>query len=140
MPKGRAKKRITYTRRFVNVTLTGGKRKVPRASDEMDRGICVDVSSDEPEHPRRINVPDEHYSCLNRRLEVVERDGQDHWTTCQARRVSNRQQRAAVGPSDYDLKMLRGCILYSRHTPIYPMNCKTLSFHRSRTSSSLLSC
>ena len=27
-PKGRAKKRITYTRRFVNVTLTGGKRKV----------------------------------------------------------------------------------------------------------------
>ncbi|RQM06529.1 hypothetical protein DH86_00003231, partial [Scytalidium sp. 3C] len=27
-PKGRAKKRITYTRRFVNVTLTGGKRKM----------------------------------------------------------------------------------------------------------------
>ncbi|KAJ6257258.1 40S ribosomal protein S30-B [Drechslerella dactyloides] len=27
-PKGRAKKRILYTRRFVNVTLTGGKRKV----------------------------------------------------------------------------------------------------------------
>lgn len=27
-PKGRAKKRIEYTRRFVNVTLTGGKRKV----------------------------------------------------------------------------------------------------------------
>jgi small subunit ribosomal protein S30e len=31
-PKGRAKKRITYTRRFVNVTLTGGKRKVSRLS------------------------------------------------------------------------------------------------------------
>ncbi|KAI9873276.1 MAG: hypothetical protein M1830_000585 [Pleopsidium flavum] len=29
-PKGRAKKRITYTRRFVNVTMTGGKRKVER--------------------------------------------------------------------------------------------------------------
>jgi small subunit ribosomal protein S30e len=29
-PKGRAKKRLTYTRRFVNVTLTGGKRKVRR--------------------------------------------------------------------------------------------------------------
>ena len=29
-PKGRAKKRITYTRRFVNVTMTGGKRKVRR--------------------------------------------------------------------------------------------------------------
>ena len=28
VPKGRAKKRIQYTRRFVNVTLTGGKRKV----------------------------------------------------------------------------------------------------------------
>jgi len=27
-PKGRAKKRLQYTRRFVNVTLTGGKRKV----------------------------------------------------------------------------------------------------------------
>ena len=27
-PKGRAKKRVEYTRRFVNVTLTGGKRKV----------------------------------------------------------------------------------------------------------------
>ncbi|KAK9789846.1 hypothetical protein SCARD494_08808 [Seiridium cardinale] len=27
-PKGRAKKRLVYTRRFVNVTLTGGKRKM----------------------------------------------------------------------------------------------------------------
>ncbi|KAK3071625.1 40S ribosomal protein S30 [Teratosphaeriaceae sp. CCFEE 6253] len=27
-PKGRAKKRIQYTRRFVNVTMTGGKRKM----------------------------------------------------------------------------------------------------------------
>jgi small subunit ribosomal protein S30e len=27
-PKGRARKRLIYTRRFVNVTLTGGKRKV----------------------------------------------------------------------------------------------------------------
>ncbi|TPX09841.1 uncharacterized protein E0L32_008863 [Thyridium curvatum] len=27
-PKGRARKRLVYTRRFVNVTLTGGKRKV----------------------------------------------------------------------------------------------------------------
>ncbi|RAH57578.1 40S ribosomal protein S30 [Aspergillus piperis CBS 112811] len=26
-PKGRARKRLVYTRRFVNVTLTGGKRK-----------------------------------------------------------------------------------------------------------------
>jgi len=28
LPKGRARKRMLYTRRFVNVTLTGGKRKV----------------------------------------------------------------------------------------------------------------
>ena len=28
VPKGRAKKRIQYTRRFVNVTMTGGKRKM----------------------------------------------------------------------------------------------------------------
>jgi small subunit ribosomal protein S30e len=27
-PKGRARKRILYTRRFVNVTMTGGKRKM----------------------------------------------------------------------------------------------------------------
>jgi hypothetical protein len=27
-PKGRALKRVKYTRRFVNVTMTGGKRKV----------------------------------------------------------------------------------------------------------------
>ncbi|KAF7590128.1 hypothetical protein BBP40_003241 [Aspergillus hancockii] len=27
-PKGRARKRIIYTRRFVNVTMTGGKRKM----------------------------------------------------------------------------------------------------------------
>ncbi|KAJ5591542.1 40S ribosomal protein S30 [Penicillium hispanicum] len=27
-PKGRAYKRVQYTRRFVNVTMTGGKRKV----------------------------------------------------------------------------------------------------------------
>jgi len=33
-PKGRAKKRITYTRRFVNVTMTGGKRKVRQHSHE----------------------------------------------------------------------------------------------------------
>ncbi|PNY29048.1 uncharacterized protein TCAP_01035 [Tolypocladium capitatum] len=30
VPKGRALKRLKYTRRFVNVTLTGGKRKVSR--------------------------------------------------------------------------------------------------------------
>ncbi|KAL4757966.1 40S ribosomal protein eS30 [Aspergillus foveolatus] len=27
LPKGRAMKRLKYTRRFVNVTMTGGKRK-----------------------------------------------------------------------------------------------------------------
>lgn len=33
VPKGRALKRIKYTRRFVNVTMTGGKRKVSFATD-----------------------------------------------------------------------------------------------------------
>lgn len=37
-PKGRAKKRITYTRRFVNVTMTGGKRKV--RNQEALKGHC----------------------------------------------------------------------------------------------------
>lgn len=36
-PKGRAKKRITYTRRFVNVTLTGGKRKVSIVSGPLTK-------------------------------------------------------------------------------------------------------
>lgn len=71
--KGRAKKRLTYTRRFVNVTLTGGKRKV--RTEPIIRGIrdgagrtaVVDKanmkedvltslpSTDEPQ-PHRINV------------------------------------------------------------------------------------
>ena len=40
-PKGRAKKRITYTRRFVNVTMTGGKRKV-RDTDFARRATTCD--------------------------------------------------------------------------------------------------
>ena len=54
-PKGRAKKRITYTRRFVNVTLTGGKRKVrhiPFASSRMSQ--LTKPSLDEPQ-PNHIN-------------------------------------------------------------------------------------
>ena len=42
-PKGRALKRIKYTRRFVNVTMTGGKRKV--SCMEITR-ICVEGSAD----------------------------------------------------------------------------------------------
>ena len=49
-PKGRAKKRITYTRRFVNVTMTGGKRKVshilyiyPFAMLVLGLGICNEL-------------------------------------------------------------------------------------------------
>jgi hypothetical protein len=40
-PKGRAKKRLTYTRRFVNVTMTGGKRKVS-SDDEARQGAHAD--------------------------------------------------------------------------------------------------
>ena len=44
-PKGRAKKRITYTRRFVNVTLTGGKRKVSIQTTEQDSENATDHSN-----------------------------------------------------------------------------------------------
>lgn len=37
-PKGRARKRILYTRRFVNVTMTGGKRKVCSTGWNDERG------------------------------------------------------------------------------------------------------
>jgi len=42
-PKGRAKKRITYTRRFVNVTMTGGKRKVQRLIHPLSISIQAQV-------------------------------------------------------------------------------------------------
>jgi small subunit ribosomal protein S30e len=41
-PKGRAKKRLTYTRRFINVTLTGGKRKVRKARMQTPEIQCAD--------------------------------------------------------------------------------------------------
>ncbi|KAL7773440.1 hypothetical protein CFE70_003404 [Pyrenophora teres f. teres 0-1] len=49
-PKGRAKKRLTYTRRFVNVTMTGGKRKHEREGkrnehDELENTVMNSVSS-----------------------------------------------------------------------------------------------
>ncbi|KAI5201668.1 hypothetical protein E4T39_05078 [Aureobasidium subglaciale] len=54
-PKGRAKKRITYTRRFVNVTMTGGKRKVRTSfawSSPLSTG--TDRGTDEPQ-PYLVN-------------------------------------------------------------------------------------
>ena len=69
-PKGRAKKRITYTRRFVNVTMTGGKRKVRNTTCSVAasrsttlwiynfRGIvhiCLYLSLDEPQ-PDHLNL------------------------------------------------------------------------------------
>jgi small subunit ribosomal protein S30e len=54
-PKGRAKKRITYTRRFVNVTLTGGKRKVSRLFYEIQKQSTADVAIDEPQ-PNLISI------------------------------------------------------------------------------------
>ena len=53
-PKGRAKKRITYTRSFVNVTLTGGKRKV-RTPNHSTTKIISDLNfADEPQ-PNHID-------------------------------------------------------------------------------------
>lgn len=69
-PKGRARKRLIYTRRFVNVTLTGGKRKVRTRTklllrrDVMKHIPPVDLiepttahtSPDEP-RPHGLNSP-----------------------------------------------------------------------------------
>jgi hypothetical protein len=46
-PKGRAKKRLTYTRRFVNVTMTGGKRKVS-SGWRITRGMYADQEQMNP--------------------------------------------------------------------------------------------
>jgi hypothetical protein len=53
-PKGRAKKRITYTRRFVNVTLTGGKRKV-HLTTSPPYSSYLQTHLDEPK-PNRISA------------------------------------------------------------------------------------
>jgi len=58
--KGRAKKRLTYTRRFVNVVLTGGKRKVSSTlPTTKDPPLIRETDSprlDEPQPRRSINV------------------------------------------------------------------------------------
>ncbi|KAL3593395.1 40S ribosomal protein S30 [Fusarium poae] len=54
VPKGRALKRLKYTRRFVNVTLTGGKRKVSRVDSNMGKRPTDDAETDEPQ-PRLLN-------------------------------------------------------------------------------------
>jgi len=59
LPKGRARKRMLYTRRFVNVTLTGGKRKVCGTMQSQKSRLLISagfkfeneadiISSDEP--------------------------------------------------------------------------------------------
>lgn len=54
-PKGRAKKRITYTRRFVNVTMTGGKRKVrTHCMHPPTHPTATDNDADEPQ-PYLVN-------------------------------------------------------------------------------------
>ncbi|KAG9503637.1 hypothetical protein J7337_003588 [Fusarium musae] len=54
-PKGRALKRLKYTRRFVNVTLTGGKRKVSRLEHDRERKTGADDSDTDEPQPRLIN-------------------------------------------------------------------------------------
>jgi hypothetical protein len=54
-PKGRAKKRIQYTRRFVNVTMTGGKRKVRSIfTIRTQAATGADKAVDEPQ-PYLVN-------------------------------------------------------------------------------------
>lgn len=53
-PKGRAKKRITYTRRFVNVTMTGGKRKVwIHSAPSSESGHILDSLCGSPPKPMK---------------------------------------------------------------------------------------
>ncbi|KAJ4266036.1 40S ribosomal protein S30 [Fusarium torreyae] len=63
-PKGRALKRLKYTRRFVNVTLTGGKRKVSRFDEtqQQENMGADDAKTDEPQ-PRLLNnwINDRNY-------------------------------------------------------------------------------
>lgn len=57
-PKGRALKRHKYTRRFVNVTLTGGKRKV-RISEQMGiSGVTLLTTAIDEPQPRLLNELD----------------------------------------------------------------------------------
>lgn len=55
-PKGRALKRIKYTRRFVNVTMTGGKRKVSFATAQTLQRTLRSQILDEPQ-PHFVNYP-----------------------------------------------------------------------------------
>ncbi|KAL6863855.1 ribosomal protein S30 domain-containing protein [Trichoderma novae-zelandiae] len=57
-PKGRALKRHKYTRRFVNVTLTGGKRKV-RISEQLAlSGLWLLTSAIDEPQPWHLNSYD----------------------------------------------------------------------------------
>lgn len=64
VPKGRAKKRLVYIRRFVNVAMTGGKRKV-RGGHRKHLLVCTtrsgkpDTILDEPQpdHLRSNDAP-----------------------------------------------------------------------------------
>ncbi|KAK7528534.1 40S ribosomal eS30 domain-containing protein [Phyllosticta citriasiana] len=55
-PKGRAKKRILYTRRFVNVTMTGGKRRVSNPYHRRPPDAPRSHAADEPQ-PDLVNKP-----------------------------------------------------------------------------------
>ncbi|KAG2002688.1 hypothetical protein GB937_009654 [Aspergillus fischeri] len=50
-PKGRALKRLKYTRRFVNVTMTGGKRKILQEDLGIEKASDADRAfvTDEPQ-------------------------------------------------------------------------------------------
>jgi hypothetical protein len=71
-PKGRAKKRITYTRRFVNVTLTGGKRKVRTPCLHATKIISDLTFADEPQ-PNHID----NFTLGRRQGDGVALHGQD---------------------------------------------------------------
>jgi small subunit ribosomal protein S30e len=79
-PKGRAHKRIQYTRRFVNVTMTGGKRKVGYIHGYREHGIGLTFAKDEPRSYHLLNERTRtKHECRKRARETklinVERQG-----------------------------------------------------------------
>lgn len=103
-PKGRAKKRIQYTRRFVNVTLTGGKRKVSLFGNPATSGAATDSKTDEPK-PNRIN--NQIWICWNMRG-VVSRNTVDDGPSSDIESVRRRTYatsdwiRPSVGEGTHD--------------------------------------
>ncbi|KAK5065173.1 hypothetical protein LTR84_001009 [Exophiala bonariae] len=110
-PKGRAKKRITYTRRFVNVTLTGGKRKRrlqgpetaeawrQAASPSTLQAVVRDHGEDSSDDEETINNV---VAMVVIKYEKGKRFSQEHRT----QRVMSFQRSSSIGdPTGYNFRL-----------------------------------